>query len=128
MRFPELRLFALDCPDPMALATFYGALTNTPVESWPGYDPATMPGIDLVGDSGPKLSFQRVANYVAPTWPDGPTPQQCHLDFLVDDLDEAEAFAISLGATTASPQPGTSFRVMLDPVGHPFCLCQRQSS
>jgi len=28
-----------------------------------------------------------------------------------------------LGATKHEHQPGTSFRVFLDPAGHPFCLC-----
>lgn len=40
----------------------------------------------------------------------------------VDDLDEAEA-AVALGAVKHDHQPGTSFRVFLDPAGHPFCLC-----
>jgi hypothetical protein len=30
---------------------------------------------------------------------------------------------VALGATKAEHQPGTSFRVCLDPVGHPFFLC-----
>jgi hypothetical protein len=46
-----------------------------------------------------------------------------HLDVVVDDLDTAEAEVIALGATKAEFQPGTTFRVMLDPAGHPFCLC-----
>ncbi|WP_346434207.1 VOC family protein [Phytohabitans maris] len=29
----------------------------------------------------------------------------------------------SIGATKHPHQPGTSFRVFLDPAGHPFCLC-----
>ena len=49
-------------------------------------------------------------------------PQQLHLDFYVADLDAGEEHALSLGATKAEFQPGTSFRVYLDPVGHPFCL------
>lgn len=67
------------------------------------------------------------------TWP-GPTsprehpgqdkPQQMHLDVSVDDLDIAEAAVLKLGATKHEHQPGTSFRVFLDPAGHPFCLCQ----
>jgi hypothetical protein len=28
----------------------------------------------------------------------------------------------ALGARKADVQPGTSFRVYLDPAGHPFCL------
>ena len=66
-----------------------------------------------------------MATYVAPTWPEGPRPQQLHLDFDVDDLDEGEALVLGLGATKAEVQPGRSFRVYLDPVGHPFCLVLR---
>jgi hypothetical protein len=32
---------------------------------------------------------------------------------------------LSLGATKADFQPGDTFRVYLDPVGHPFCLVLR---
>ena len=46
-----------------------------------------------------------------------------HLGFIVDDLDAAEAAVIDLGATKHPDRPGTSFRVFLDPAGHPFCLC-----
>jgi hypothetical protein len=49
-------------------------------------------------------------------------PQQLHLDFDVDDLDASEAVALSLGASKPDFQPGETFRVFLDPVGHPFCL------
>lgn len=126
MQKPRLHLVAIDCPDPFALATFYAELTGTPVETWPGYDPADMDGIDLVHSGEPTLSFQRVSDYQPPTWPDGDRPQQFHLDFIVDDLDEAEAYALSIGATKAAHQPGTTFRVFLDPVGHPFCLITAQ--
>jgi len=50
-------------------------------------------------------------------------PQQAHLDVMVDDLDEAEAAVIALGATKHEHQPGETFRVFLDPAGHPFCIC-----
>ncbi len=50
-------------------------------------------------------------------------PQQLHLDVVVDDLDTAEEETLALGATKAEHQPGNSFRVFLDPAGHPFCLC-----
>ena len=59
-----------------------------------------------------------------PTWmadPEG--AQQMHLDVIVDDLDAAEAAVLELGATRHEHQPRTSFRVFLDPAGHPFCLC-----
>jgi Glyoxalase-like domain len=49
-------------------------------------------------------------------------PQQMHLDVDVDDLDEGEAAVLPLGAVKAEQQPGKTFRVFLDPAGHPFCL------
>jgi hypothetical protein len=47
-----------------------------------------------------------------------------HIDVEVDDLDTAEAAVLELGATKHGHQTGTTFRVFLDPAGHPFCLCQ----
>ena len=46
-----------------------------------------------------------------------------HVNVMVDDLDAAEEAVLQLGATRAEHQPGTTFRVFLDPAGHPFCLC-----
>jgi hypothetical protein len=40
----------------------------------------------------------------------------------VDDLQEAVDAAVGLGATVAQFQPQEHVRVLLDPVGHPFCL------
>lgn len=118
MEFPRLCLVALDCPDPHELAKFYSALTGIEIETSPDY----APDVDLVHDSLPTLIFQRVENFVAPTWPDGKIPKQMHLDFVVDDLDEGERHALSIGARKTEYQPGETFRVFLDPVGHPFCL------
>ena len=49
-------------------------------------------------------------------------PQQIHLDLEVDDLDAGEAAVVALGARKHEVQPGETFRVFLDPAGHPFCL------
>jgi hypothetical protein len=46
-----------------------------------------------------------------------------HIDVMVDDLDAGESAVLGLGATKHEHQPGTTFRVFLDPAGHPFCLC-----
>ena len=110
----------LDCPDPRALATFYAALLDWRITSQDDDDWTTI--------RGPQpheiLDFQQVADgYTPPTWPSQRVPQQMHLDVVVDDLDEAEAATLALGATKAEHQPGTTFRVFLDPAGHPFCLC-----
>ena len=69
------------------------------------------------------LAAVRVPDYVPPTWPDGPIPKQMHLDLSVDDLEEAEARALRLGAREADAQPAPErWRVLLDPAGRPFCL------
>ena len=112
-RYPSL---VIDCPDPLALATFYGALLDWPVE-------ASDDWAHIRADYGDSIGFQKVENYTPPDWPGQAMPQQMHVDVTVDDLDGAEAAVIGLGATKHSDQPDTTFRVFLDPAGHPFCLC-----
>jgi predicted enzyme related to lactoylglutathione lyase len=112
-RFPTT---VLDCPDPAALATFYGAMLDWDVQ-------VSSDWADARADYGQCLSFQLVQGYTAPVWPSQDTPQQMHLDVVVDDLDVAERAVLELGATKHQHQPGTTFRVFLDPAGHPFCLC-----
>jgi hypothetical protein len=46
-----------------------------------------------------------------------------HLDIEVGDLEAAVADAVALGARVADFQPQDNVRVLLDPAGHPFCLC-----
>ena len=46
-----------------------------------------------------------------------------HFDFQVGDLDSAVTEAVALGATLVEQQPNEQVRVLLDPAGHPFCLC-----
>lgn len=110
-------VLAVDCPDPAALATFYGALLGWAVEG------VTDERAAVRSAEGRCISFHRVAAHVPPTWPGGDRPQQMHLDVLVADLDAAEAAVLDLGATRPGHQPGSSYRVFLDPAGHPFCLC-----
>jgi Glyoxalase-like domain len=47
-----------------------------------------------------------------------------HLDFQVGDLEDALAEALALGTTLADHQPQDNVRVLIDPAGHPFCLCR----
>lgn len=112
-RFPGL---VIDCPDPGALATFYGALLDWKVEVSPEW-------AEIRSDYGHAISFQPVDPYTPPVWPGQGVPQQMHLDVIVDDLDAAEQAVLEVGATKHEHQPGTTFRVFLDPAGHPFCLC-----
>jgi len=106
----------MDCSDPSAVASFYGAMLDWTVDISEGW-------ADVRADYGQCLSFQQVEGYTPPDWPGQDLPQQMHLDVVVDDLDVAEAAVLGLGATKHRHQPGTTFRVFLDPAGHPFCLC-----
>jgi hypothetical protein len=122
----EISLTALDCPDPLALAHFYAALLELEVEPLDGFAPEDDLWINVLKDGKAVLGFQKIADYVAPTWPEGPVPQQLHLDLHSDDLDKDEAHALAVGATKSDFQPGETYRVFLDPVGHPFCLVLRK--
>ena len=115
-RFPGL---VIDCPDAGALAKFYGEVLGWDVkvdeaDGWADIRPA---------DGSDCISFQQVADFRRPAWPGQEVPQQMHLDLIVEDLDRGESAVVELGATRAETQPGTTFRVFVDPAGHPFCLC-----
>ncbi|MFJ5921332.1 VOC family protein [Kitasatospora sp. NPDC092948] len=106
----------IEAPDPGALARFYVELLGRHL----GHKE---PGTAAVAASpqGPFLVFQRADGYRAPVRPpvDGEQRPMMHLDFQVGDLDSA----VALGATLAARQPQPHVRVLLDPAGHPFCLC-----
>lgn len=68
------------------------------------------------------LGFGTVPDYEPPAWPDEHGTKQFHLDLAVDDLEQAAADLVALGATRPDHQPGETWVVMLDPSGHPFCL------
>jgi hypothetical protein len=96
--------------------------------------------VALAGEAPPTTAFQAMVNKArtpAPDrdssaadgsrvpWPKPDRPQQFHLDVTVDEarLDEAERQVLALSATKHELQPGGNWRVYVDPVGHPFCLC-----
>ena len=120
--------FTLDCTHPHELAKFYAALLQWQVvffdEDWacvgaPGTQQGAYPGI----------LFQRNPAYTPPVWPQEPEAQQqmAHIDFAVNDLEESVKHALGCGATVAEKQFSDNWKVMLDPAGHPFCLCQMKS-
>ncbi|MCP5068322.1 MAG: VOC family protein [bacterium] len=122
MPIAHFNAFALDCPDPLILAGFYQGIIGGEI---PEEESDDWVELRLVGST--TLAFQRVDDYTAPQWPDG-NPQQAHIDLDVPDLDVAEAAIVALGARKADFQPHPdSFRVFLDPVGHPFCLVKGSS-
>jgi hypothetical protein len=120
--------FTVDCKEPNDLAKFYAALLKW--EAMPldeefacVYPPGSNQG------SYPCVLFQRNPEYKSPVWPgvSGTQQQMAHLDFAVNDLEKAVQHAIQCGATIADDQFSEDWRVMLDPAGHPFCLCQMKS-
>lgn len=126
---PKLDLVILDCPDALELAGFYSRLLDWPLEDGSDAAFATLvpPGGGVTPDNPDgraTLAFQRIEDWVAPTWPGGVHPQQFHLDFSVGDIDAAEPRVLALGARRHAHQPSKDggFRVYVDPVGHPFCL------
>lgn len=126
---PVLDLIVLDCPDALVLGEFYASLLGWSIEDGADRDWVTLAppegGVSPQNPQGrPTLAFQRIDDWVAPTWPGGDHPQQFHLDFSVSDIDAAEPGVLALGARVHDHQPSKDggFRVYVDPAGHPFCL------
>jgi len=109
----------LDAPDPPTLIRFYAELLEWRIlKSDPEWATAAPPE----GVTG--LAIQKAPTYERPTWPNEAGKQQMmmHLDIEVEHLAAAVAHATELGAVLAEFQPQDHVRVLLDPVGHPFCL------
>ncbi|MDA1358315.1 VOC family protein [Glycomyces luteolus] len=119
----KLTDFIIDCPDTMKLAAFYAEVTGRAVkddsdEDWAG-----------IAFGEIELAFQRVDEFVPPSWPTSEHPKQFHLDFEVDDIESEERRVVNLGATLLKDNigpEGYGWRVYTDPVGHPFCLCHNK--
>ena len=107
----------LDAPDALELARFYARLLD-----WQLFEGG--PTVAPSASAGYNLGFQTSPHYVRPVWPTEPGKPQMsmHLDIEVDDLDEAVAHALSVGAELAEFQPQDNVRILLDPAGHPFCV------
>lgn len=135
MSYPVIRQVVLDTTDPRGLAEFYRQLFG--LRYRPGDEPPAAGTPDVAGqdwlclrdpDGAPRLAFQSVAELAEATWPDGPIPQQLHLDTTVDsvaELDVQHERALALGARLLddrSNDPEEPLRVYADPAGHPFCI------
>ena len=131
---PALRQVVLDGTDIRALAEFYRRLLGLryrPGDEPPAAgepDPQGRDWLVLRGDGGLQVAFQQVASLPEATWPEGPIPQQLHLDLTVDgtaELDAQHERAMALGARLLDDQsedPDEPLRVYADPAGHPFCI------
>jgi catechol 2,3-dioxygenase-like lactoylglutathione lyase family enzyme len=114
----RLASVSLDCTDPVVLAAFYSALLGMP-QVFAAEDGHFI----AISDGAMYVTFVRTGDHVPPTWPAAGQLQQMHLDLAVSELDAAVAVAVGLGARVADHQPNPdSWRVLLDPAGHPFCV------
>lgn len=134
MSHPAFRQIVLDTENARELAEFYRellGLSYRPGDESPAAGEPD-PGADwlvLLGtDERRLLAFQQVEKLEKATWPEGPRPQQLHLDFSVPNLDELRTHnirALSLGATLLDDRiddPDEALVVLADPAGHPFCI------
>lgn len=131
--FPQLLQVALDTTNARELAEFYRELLGFQYragdEPPAAGQPDTADWLVLVdADGRRRLAFQQVAKLPEATWPEGPIPQQLHLDLMVptsDDLLAQHERAIGLGAhllRDGFDDPEEPIRIYADPAGHPFCI------
>jgi len=122
-----------DTTDARSLAEFYRELLGYDYrpgdEAPPAGEPDPADWLVLVNPAGgTRISFQQVARVDPPTWPEGPIPQQLHLDLMVGSADELVAQrdrVVGLGATVLRDRfddPDEPLYVFADPSGHPFCI------
>lgn len=118
-------VFVLDCSNARSLAQFYARLL--------GWNVVESDGSDWVRVLPPasehpafEIACQQVESFRRPDWPEGPVPQQAHLDFWVDSIEATTPIALAAGAEVHPIQPGDDqgWRVFVDPAGHLFCLCE----
>lgn len=124
----KLYSFTMDCTEPYESAKFYAELLHWEIafhdENW-----ACIGAAGAQQGAYPGILFQRNPGYCPPVWPDAPEAQQqmAHLDFAVNELEQSVQHALQCGATVADKQFSKDWTVMLDPAGHPFCLCAMKS-
>ena len=110
-----LGMINIDSSDAAAAGRFWAALTGWQVV-------ASGDGYAMVSGGGHNLGFGTVPDYQPPAWPNEHGSKQFHLDLACEDMAATEAEAVELGANVVDPQPGETWRVLIDPDGHPFCL------
>ncbi|MDR0491091.1 MAG: VOC family protein [Oscillospiraceae bacterium] len=111
---------SIDCREPERLREFYANVS--------GWEKQTMFDCPaLITGTGLAILFMGCDfEYTPPIWPEesGKQQKQMHFNFGVDDLISGVDEATKFGAIKAEHQYGEHYVVMIDPEGHPFCLCQ----
>jgi predicted enzyme related to lactoylglutathione lyase len=113
MAIGKLSEVVIDCHDCDLLAEFWAnVLGGTPVREsveWVAV---------MMADGSTTVSFQQVPE-------DKTGKNRVHLDVLVDDLEQAAARCVELGATRIGGRQGDplgDFIVLADPEGNEFCV------
>ncbi|WP_330456129.1 VOC family protein [Streptomyces sp. NBC_00820] len=109
----------LDCAEPEKLAMFYQELLEGKQVD------ASANLVEIQGAGGVRLAFRRDVNATPPSWPRPENSLQAHLDFLVEDLDEAERRIVALGGRPIETRDAAGpyeERGYSDPAGHSFTV------
>lgn len=113
----------VDCADEQKLCEFYHRLL--------GWEKCKMFGRPaLHSKNGIVFLFIEEKDYILPVWPEeeGKQQKQMHFDFQVSNVAQAAQYAQSIGAVKAPLQfGGNEWVTMIDPAGHPFCLCAKEN-
>ena len=110
-----LAMVTLDCADATTASQFWAELMGWDVV-------ASGDGYAMLSGGGHTVGFGSVPDYEPPAWPNEHGSKQFHFDLACTDIAATEARAVELGASVVDPQPGETWRVLIDPGGHPFCL------
>jgi hypothetical protein len=119
MALVKAGVVVLDCSEPEKLAVFYREL----LEAEQTHESANR--VEIRGADGTRLAFRRDVNATPPSWPRPENSLQAHLDFVVEDLDEAERRVIGLGGRPLDTKDASGpfeERGYADPAGHSFTL------
>jgi glyoxalase superfamily protein len=105
-----------DCADPAAVAAFWSAALDRPVDP----DPSDyFASIGMTAKDGPAWYFIKV--------PEPRTAKnRVHVDLVADDRDKEIARLLELGATRGDDHDefGVAWTVMSDPESNEFCVAQ----
>jgi hypothetical protein len=115
----------LDCAEPEKLAEFYRELLDAKQTD------ATANRVEVRSADGMRLAFRRDVNATPPSWPRPENSLQVHLDFVVEDLDEAERKVIGLGGLPLEAKDAAGpfeERGYADPAGHSFTLLRTRAT
>ncbi|MBV2357259.1 VOC family protein [Streptomyces sp. J2-1] len=119
MTLVKTGMVVLDCAEPEKLAPFYEELLDGEQTA------ASANLVEIQGADGMRLAFRRDVNATPPSWPRPENSLQAHLEFRVEDLDEAERRIVALGGRpveTRDPAGPYEERGYADPAGHSFVL------